>query len=198
MSDQRKATLSKKNNKVLKFACSDVWLAAVWLVWLIGVGLVLYLWRFGYDVFVLAGVTLLLAVLLLVVLYLSVTRRAWRVVLSGEASKDEKLAAVRIAWEWRKVAPLIYGMERDKLSGIYWCPGLRGFAVSDEGLDMGVQLPDGIRVDRSVWEKPATDHSMAEILRVADVLKPERVGNRVFYVVIPVDATEDERHTDVG
>lgn len=136
----------------------------------------------------------LVAILLsIMAIYLTVARRAWRVVLDRRASKDDRLAAIRIAWAWNDASRTLFDPVRDKVTGDYWYPGLRGFEIDDDGLVMAILMPRGVHFDRAAWEKPAMNHDLADILQVADIRDPQRRGNMVTYLVVPVDATEDVR-----
>ena len=166
----------------------------MWGVWMILMATSAYAWSYEWPV---CAIALLVVVASTVVaVFLSVTRRAWLVILSRDATLADKRAALRIVWTWRRCAREIYDLTRDKQTGTLWCPGLHGLTFdADDGLILTVQLPS-VYLPRSCWERPATDGSMAEILSVHAVQQPVRDGRRVTYVVVPVDVTQDVRHAD--
>lgn len=176
-----------------RYACTDWWLFIVWMVCAGCVGAATYQWRYGADILAAAASALVASMLSIIAIYMTATRRAWRVVLDRRASLDDRLAAIRIAWSWSAASRTLFDPVRDKVTGDYWYPGLRGFEIDDDGLVMAVLMPRGVHYDRSVWEKPAMNHDMADILQVTDVRDPQRRGNMVTYLVVPVDATEDVR-----
>lgn len=193
MNSNGNAAKTKTEKRRNHFACTDWWLVVVWMAWAVSAGASAYQWQYG-AVWLPALLVLLTVLLTVVALYLTVTRRAWRVVLDRAASSADRRAAIRIAWAWHGAAQTIYDPMRNKLTGDYWYPGLHGFKIDDDGLIMGVLMPRGVHYDRTVWEKPATNHDMADTLQVDDVRDPLRRGNMVTYLVVPVDVTEDTRH----
>ena len=187
-------TSAGANKRGCHFASTDGWLGGVWLLWAVAAVATAYQWQYGTTVWLPVLLAALMLPISASVLYLTVTRRAWRVVLNRRASAADRRTAIRIAWVWRAAARTIYDPMRDKLTGDYWYPGLLGFEIDGDGLIMSTLMPRGIHYNRSAWEKPATNHDLADILRVDDVRDPQRNGNVVTYLVVPVDATEDTRH----
>lgn len=178
----------------LRLACTDYWVLAVWTIWAVAAATAWGWWWYGQSPW-LSSITLVLVALLVIIpLFLSVTRRAALVFLSRRASREDRHAAMRIVWSWRRCVTQLFDPKKDRDTGEYVLPGLRALRIGSDGLELVVQLPR-VRIPKAALIDVET---MADVLGVDEVQYLRREGDRVHYLVIPVDLTEDDRHVAVG